>query len=244
MQWEEPCSSPFPAGQGTSPPGPQVLHPCEDMDNTRASQLVLQPPRVQGGGDAGGGGTHASDPCGMQGHPAWPVSLLSVLLAWRQKLCLQTTLGASTAREEQRGRRWFGDDAKREEAQICFWVIRASPTPREPSFGGGKMGAWHSQQVMKVGPRRRATSGQRAGWSYRQSRQSRNQTWFPVSLPHPQPSPSQPSFPAHRLILQMTKLSPREDMWLPKVSPSVYPLNIHSQGASQALRGPCIVRGS
>lgn len=79
--------------------------------------------------------------------------------------------------EKSRGRRrWFGDDAKREEAQICFWVIRASPTPREPSFGGGKKGAWLSQQVVKMGPRRRAASGQRAGWSYRQSQQSRNQT--------------------------------------------------------------------
>lgn len=55
-----------------------------------------------------------------------------------------------------------------------------------------------------------------------------------VSSLHPPPSPSQPSFPAHWPILQMIKLSPREDTWLPKVTPSfMYPLNIYSQGTAE-----------
>ena len=62
----------------------------------------------------------------------------------------------------------------------------------------------------------------------------------------PQPSLSQSSFPAHRPILQMTELSPREreDTWLHKViHPFMSLLNICSQGTSQVLRShrrPCV----
>ena len=54
---------------------------------------------------------------------------------------------------------------------------------------------------------------------------------------HPQPLTTQPSFHAYRPILQIIKLSPREDAQPPKVIPSsIDALNIQSQSTIQILR--------
>lgn len=92
--------------------------------------------------------------------------------------------------------------------------------------GGGEEGGtwWHHD---------RGTRG-----SCGQSQQTANQTsaWCCGSAHRVLgPSPSQPPFPAHRPISQMTKLSPREDT---RLFTLILLLKLGSQGTSQVL-GAC-----